>query len=419
MIYRVTKRYLTCIGLSACLVSSPAMAWEEYENRLLDIIGNIKSGQSDDALNEVRDLVSQKPTSRLGNLIYADLMAAQAASLTLPGSLAPDPEQEALSGLRHELKSRWSRHTENTDRIATRVPARILKASRTSRNIVYADLTESRLYVYENRNGKLNLVDDYFVTQGLKGAHKRKEGDQKTPVGVYYTTGFISGATLPSKYGPGALPINYPNPIDRQYSRTGYGIWIHGTEPYLLNRAPQASDGCLSLNNEDFLDVNRSLHRYRHVPVIIDDNPRWLSPEQLVRRKSEMINTLHAWKEAWESRDADSLFSFYDPRRFNTADDDFENWARKKELVLAIHENLKLTIRDIELFEYPGEQNVVMADFEQELESDEFSSTIRKQQYWRQSDNGEWKVIFEGLSQKNPPRSTIAGNATKKSSSSS
>ncbi|MFT7531182.1 MAG: murein L,D-transpeptidase YafK [Gammaproteobacteria bacterium] len=411
----MSKRKLLAITLSAVLTvgifSKDIYAWEEYEDRLIEILSDIQDGRTERALEATKELIGHQPSSRLGNLIYADLMAARGGVLPSVGGGVLDSaqRQESLPGLIHELTTRWRRHKQNADQVNNKVPSSLLKISSKSRNVVYADLSESRLYVYENYQGKLKLVKDFFVTQGLQGSRKRKEGDQRTPVGVYYTTGFIAGATLPSRYGPGALPINYPNPIDRQHQRTGYGIWIHGTEPFLLNRAPQASDGCLSLNNDDFLKLNDVLHGYRHVPVIIDDNPNWVAQDFLAKRSAEIVDTIQKWRQAWESRNPEALFAYYDNERFSSAAENFDSWSRKKELALQIHENLNITIQDLEIFEYPGEEGVVLADFQQKLESDHFTSTIRKQQYWKQSKKGDWKVIYEGLSQKSPPpKSTLA-----------
>ena len=116
--------------------------------------------------------------------------------------------------------------------------------------IVLDDIYKTR--VYENNGGQLKEVANFYASIGVAGFKKLREGDQKTPVGVYRITGFIPGRKLHERYGSGALPIDYPNELDQFYERTGDGIWVHGTEPGFVNRAPRASDG-----------MARSLERYQ------------------------------------------------------------------------------------------------------------------------------------------------------------
>ena len=102
-------------------------------------------------------------------------------------------------------------------------------------------------------DGALKLQTDYYVSQGKLGVKKFREGDQKTPIGVYYVNGRIPGPKLPDFYGTGALPINYPNEWDRRNGRGGSGIWLHGTPSDNFSRPPLSSDGCVVLANPDLL----------------------------------------------------------------------------------------------------------------------------------------------------------------------
>lgn len=87
------------------------------------------------------------------------------------------------------------------------------------------------------------LSEDYYISVGKGGGDKRREGDEKTPIVVYRVSSYLPGSSLPDMYGPGAFPIDYPNPWDRKLGRTGSGIWLHGTESERFSRAPgRASD---------------------------------------------------------------------------------------------------------------------------------------------------------------------------------
>ena len=53
------------------------------------------------------------------------------------------------------------------------------------------------------------------IAVGKALGDKQVEGDNKTPEGIYFTQELINGNTLPAKYGPFAIPINFPNTFDR------------------------------------------------------------------------------------------------------------------------------------------------------------------------------------------------------------
>ena len=106
-------------------------------------------------------------------------------------------------------------------------------------------------FLFKNQKGVPTLIKDFYVTIGKNGAGKYVEGDQKTPVGVYFVTDFISPEELPDLYGDGAFPIDYPNVWDQRHGRTGYGIWLHGTPSKIYSRPPEDSNGCVIVSNQD------------------------------------------------------------------------------------------------------------------------------------------------------------------------
>ena len=82
--------------------------------------------------------------------------------------------------------------------------------------MLLVDSRRSRLYVFANDGGRPRYVADYYVTLGKNGIEKTREGDQKTPIGVYHVTANLPRSKLTDFYGAGAFPINYPNEWDKQ-----------------------------------------------------------------------------------------------------------------------------------------------------------------------------------------------------------
>ena len=372
-----------------------ASSGKDYEEAIVKITSHLRNGNFETAQSIAKNLHNGKSATRLASLLYADILAAQAGPLSSVGGLAS--EDKELRNLKHELNVRWDRHAQNKALLKEKVPASLIQLSNSTEHVIYADLSTSRLYIYQNRNGVPHLINDYYVTQGLKGALKQVEGDQRTPVGVYYITGFISGATLPSRYGPGALPINYPNALDIELSRTGYGIWIHGTEPYLVNRSPYASDGCLSLNNNDFKHFNRLIQRKRFTPVVIEMAIDWVDFGAKDQAKIQLTNIIQKWAETLSQADDEKLAVFYkDSSKF--FDESITTILIGNETTTPETERT-IEIVDLELFQYPGEPGLYVAEFEH---NNIYETQLRRvQQYWKKDSSGNWKIQIESISPKN------------------
>ena len=90
--------------MPACLIASEPPG-NEYEQSLLDTIKEIQSQNHEQALNNTRELIRQYPHSRLGHMLYADLLLAKAEPLTEIGSgIAMDSTSRDF---RHEIQQRW------------------------------------------------------------------------------------------------------------------------------------------------------------------------------------------------------------------------------------------------------------------------------------------------------------------------
>ena len=127
------------------------------------------------------------------------------------------------------------------ERPTDRVPKFLVQLNPEQKHALIVDTRESTLYVYENRNGEPHYVADYYVTIGKNGVDKFKEGDKKTPLGVYHVTDNLPRSKLADLYGSGAYPISYPNEWDKRQGRNGHGIWLHGTPSDTYSRPPRAS----------------------------------------------------------------------------------------------------------------------------------------------------------------------------------
>ncbi|MEE9543195.1 MAG: L,D-transpeptidase, partial [Thermodesulfobacteriota bacterium] len=133
--------------------------------------------------------------------------------------------------------------------------------------LIIVDKSAHRLYLYDG----LDLVKDFRITTGKRRGNKFVEDDLKTPEGIYFLTEFLEDEDLPAKYGARAIVLDYPNPIDKFQGKTGYGIWVHGTnDPPRLER-PYDSRGCVVMLNDDVLDLAERIALLKTPVVIVEE----------------------------------------------------------------------------------------------------------------------------------------------------
>lgn len=361
------------------------------ERVLIRALDEIRANQIDEAVVTLEYLLKFNPEFRLAQLIYADLLMARARPITDFGQPS-FVSREQVEGMRKEALARWRHFSLQPG--ADKLPAELVQLSPDQIYAVVVDLQASRLYLYENRDGQPELIESFYASIGKNGIGKDVEGDQKTPVGVYFVTGFIPASELPDLYGSGAFPIDYPNPWDQRHGRTGYGIWLHGTPSNTYSRPPLDSDGCVILSNGD-LDRLRPYLEAGETPVILAESVNWISRTELEQRRASYHVMLDQWRRDWESRDANAYLRHYS-LEFEGQDMDYQAWSEHKQRVNETKEYINVGIDGISVFYYPGESDMLVISFEQDYDSNNFRGRTVKRQYWRKEADGEWRIVYEG-----------------------
>ena len=363
-----------------------------YESTLLRVIETMQNGHLDPARILVESLLTDYPHSRTAKLLYADILATQGGRLPLGERTIHTRERAALDDLQNQLQVRWHYQSSQSKPNDNLLPSRLLLPGRDTHYLIYVDLPESRLYVYRHQKGRLIHLHNYYVTIGKNGIGKQIEGDRKTPVGVYRITSFIPDAELPPRYGPGALPIDYPNSIDRMTQRTGYGIWLHGTEPGYVNRGPYASDGCVTLSNHEFEHLREITGNATDIPVILDHAPVWLTRKDLPKRRANAIAAVQQWHSSWLRIDKAGLAKVY--RAMNAAhlEEALRNPSQEQPLSPLTADWNYPTIPDIELMGYPHSIETFLARL---TFKNADGSRLIINQYWQHDANKNWQVMAE------------------------
>ncbi|HET7732035.1 MAG TPA: L,D-transpeptidase family protein [Usitatibacter sp.] len=369
------------------LLSGPAFA-NEMEGALVRAIMGLRDTGLRQAMGEIDKALLRNPNFRLGHIVKGDMLMARAgkpvafaSNAAAPGSVAP---------FQDEARVRLQRYLD-----APRVddlPAPILQLAPSQAHVLLVDTSRNRLFVYANDNGRPRYVTDFYISVGKNGVDKQRQGDQKTPLGVYRV--ISAKDRLPDFYGPGAFPLDYPNDWDRLQQRNGNGIWLHGTPSETYSRPPLATDGCVVLTNEDFQRLSRYVDVSR-TPVVIGQAVEWRDAKRWEADRAAFLASFNKWRSDWESLDANRYFAHYS-EQFRSESHGLAAWKAQKRKVNAGKTWIKVGVHEVSLFAYPGARDLLMVTFEQDYRSSNLSNKTTKRQYWTREGDA-WRIVHEAV----------------------
>jgi L,D-transpeptidase YnhG len=401
----ISAFYLVFITVLLVLLIQPVFAAglptqaisQDPETRLIEVQKLLAEGRLNLAKDKAEGLIRDVPNFRAAHLIYGDILNAKNSPITTVGDVPILMSQNAshsLQGLRAEAKARLVGvkylPPPNT------VPSQLLNLSSFSRHAIVVDASKSRLYFFENDGKTVKLLHHFYTSIGKLGIGKVDEGDQRTPLGVYYISRTIAQDKLPTKYGPGyygsgALTLTYPNPLDLRRGKTGSGIWIHGTPPTEFARFPKASDGCVVLANPDFEKVNKIINP-KTTPVIITEAINWVNPSLLEPERRLFSDTVQLWLAAKSNNQFDKLVWFYDANFFNGKG--LSDWkiALKEEQAKQLGKSVAIT--DVSFLRWQDKDDIMVLTY---TENSSFRKMpIIKRLYWIRVAS-QWKIFYEGV----------------------
>ena len=390
-------RLRLCVAATACLLACGAATAADArysdagpEPVLAHVFEQIEQNHLDVALQQVEALIKAYPKFRLAHLIMGDLLLARAGPIQAFGNKLNAPPG-TLAGLRAEAIARLNAYRDKPP--ANYLPRYLLQMPPDQKFAIVVDTQKSRLYLYQNQKGTPRFVADYYISQGKLGADKTREGDQRTPIGVYHVTGSLSRAKLGDFYGSGAFPISYPNEWDKRQGRSGHGIWLHGTPSDTFSRPPLASDGCVVLANQDLDAISKQL-QIGLTPVIISNSIEWLSLDDWEAERESLRKEIAQWRTDWESRDVERYLAHY-AKKFQSDGQNLAQWSARKRQVGSGKSWIKVATDNLSMFRNPGKEEMVVVTFAQDYRSNNLANVMKKRQYWIK-EGGRWKIAYEG-----------------------
>lgn len=205
-------------------------------------------------------------------------------------------------------------------------------------NAVLVEKKSQTLIIYSSTQNQIVEERQMACSTGEVNGIKEKEGDKKTPEGIYFLADEYENKDLSPIYGKKAFSTDYPNLIDQQTGKNGSNIWIHGTNKPLK---PMDSNGCVVLENHNILELADYIHLYA-TPVIIVQEIQKGDPA----KKNLQKKTLHAivgkWQKAIESGTYQEYLSFYSPQYLPEIDW-WKEWMKIRKASKAAGRKIEIT----------------------------------------------------------------------------
>jgi murein L,D-transpeptidase YafK len=350
-------------------------------------LSQINDQQPTQALATLDTLIQHYPHFQLAHMMRADILFAQANALTSIGAQLSNQQTQSLQA---EARARLTASKQLAEQ---QQPAYVLGDIPSSlKHLITIDLTASRAYLFHVDQQQLAFSGSFYVTQGSKGAGKEKEGDKRTPVGVYRLTKPIPAQKLSSFYGAGALPLDYPNSWDKRNQRTGHGIWLHGTPLEQYSRPPLASDGCVVFSNDDMSYLLNQVD-WQATRIITDHQLHWKKPGNKSAAE-EVKQRVESWRRSWEQRQLQPYLAFYAADFRSTKNENKAQWSARKQQLFNVDQQHQIHISQLLALSYPAQTDVVLTEFDQRYQRGSKIDVERKRLWWQQQ-QGEWLIIHE------------------------
>ena len=238
--------------------------------------------------------------------------------------------------------------------------------------VLTCDKSKSVLHLYKkDDNNSFALVKGYSAFVGEVKGDKTKEGDLKTPTGIYKLTKKISNPD--SFYGPLAFVTSYPNDYDKIRGHNGHGIWIHGL-PTEESR-DDYTKGCIAIGNSSIECLDKNIE--------IDNTLLIINENKVIQNTSQdnlalILANIYEWRYAWLYSDINLYLSFYakDFRRYDGMTlTDFSNYKKR---IFSKKGKKTIIFNDISVIHYPKTKGIYQIMFNEFYKSSTFQFIGKK-----------------------------------------
>ncbi len=256
-------------------------------------------------------------------------------------------------------------------------------------SILTCNKEDSSLKLYKKEENKhYTFTEDYSAFTGKMKGDKVKEGDLKTPLGIYKLTKKIS--KVDPFYGPMAFVTSYPNTFDKYKGKNGSGIWIHGLP--IDQERDEFTKGCIAINNENITELDKEID---HTKTLLIINQTEVQKKVNKEKLASILAQLYKWRYTWLYNETDNYLSFYadDFKRFDGMD--LERFKRYKTRIFNKKESKTILFNDITVIPYPNTDDLYQITFNEFYASNSFKFVGEKVLIVRIDQNNNIKIVTE------------------------
>ncbi|OBQ56912.1 hypothetical protein SP90_01755 [Halodesulfovibrio spirochaetisodalis] len=248
--------------------------------------------------------------------------------------------------------------------------------------LVTVDKSEQSALFYGQKASELTSQKVPCSSGQVKG-DKWREGDRKTPEGVYFVEMRRTAGLDYALYGNEAYTLNYPNPVDRLNEKSGHGIWIHGRGAPIV---PRETKGCIALNNPDIADLYTKVTT--NTPVILAEQVapylRAGSEVDVLKEKTQQ------WIAAWQNRSPEFLQMFSPEAFTKSMDESFEAFAQRKQRLFKRLPWIITWTDDVNVLQGP---DYWVTWFDQYYRAPNLVSQGIRRLYWQKNNAGKFIIV--------------------------
>ena len=220
-------------------------------------------------------------------------------------------------------------------------------------------------------------------SSGQVKGDKQREGDKKTPEGIYFVEKRRTSGLDYALYGKEAYTLNYPNPVDKLRKKDGHGIWIHGRGAPIV---PRETKGCIALNNPDIADLNTKVTI--NTPVILAEQvvPYFSAGSEFMELKAKT----QQWLAEWQNRSPEFLQMFSPEAYSKSMNESFSSFAERKKRLFSRLPWIITWTNNVNVLQGP---DYWVSWFDQYYRAPNLVSQGVRRLYWQKNDVGEFEIV--------------------------
>ncbi|MDP2848559.1 MAG: L,D-transpeptidase family protein [Humidesulfovibrio sp.] len=244
---------------------------------------------------------------------------------------------------------------------------------------------DSQTFFMFGKKSPLEVVRKLTCATGQAQGDKTREGDKRTPEGVYFVEDKVPGKLDFELYGDRAFSLNFPNPVDRLKGKTGHGIWIHGRGKQLL---AQDTRGCVALTAQDIKSLDGQIPS--GTPVVIAKKLTWSKDTTADPTAQHLAERVRQWASDWQNK-RERFFDYFQPEKFSQTEGmAFNQFKSHKQGIFNRQPWIHVMVDNIRVIQGP---DYVVTTFEQYYRTQDLVSAVGKRFYWQKEKDGAWRIV--------------------------